>query len=129
MRTKNLFLSLLIALGVLLVGCRTAPVLNIEEAPVSTSAKITLKDVERAIIRAGTSLGWQMKRQGKGHIVGTLYLRNNMAKVDITFNTKSYNIKYKASQGLRYDGVNIHSNYNGWIQRLDQNIQAQLSAI
>jgi hypothetical protein len=52
-----------------------------------------------------------------------------VAVVDIKYNTKTYSIIYKSSQNLDYDGKNIHSNYNGWIQRLNQAIQSQLSGI
>jgi hypothetical protein len=50
-----------------------------------------------------------------------------MAKVDVKYDTKTYNITYKDSSNLEYDGKNIHKNYNGWIQNLDNGIRAQLS--
>ena len=108
-----------------LMGCRTNPVYNVEGAPITISHKHTNVDVEKSIIRAGATLGWQMKRVGKGHIVGTLHLRDHVAVVDITFDSKIYNIKYKSSVNLKYDGTNIHKNYNGWVQNLDRAIQAQ----
>ena len=39
----------------------------------------------------------------------------------------TYSILYRDSNNLDYDGVNIHSNYNGWVQRLSAEINAQLS--
>jgi hypothetical protein len=50
-----------------------------------------------------------------------------VAVVDINYTVKSYNISYKDSTELNYDGTNIHKNYNGWIQNLDKGIRAQLS--
>jgi len=70
-----------------------------------------------------------MKAKTAGHIVASLYLREHVAIVDITYTKKAYNIKYKNSQNLSYDGTNIHSNYNGWVQNLSRQIQAQLSGI
>ena len=129
MRINKYLIILLVGLSVFVSGCRTNPVLNIENSPVSANTKST-SDVKKAIIRAGSSLGWRMKSVKSGHIEGTLLLRENMAKVDIKYSKKSYNITYKdSSPSLKYDGVNIHSNYNGWIQNLDRRIQAELSLI
>lgn len=114
---------------VFLTGCRSAPVYNVESAPIQISSKHTSNDIKKAIISAGTGLGWQMKTKKKGHIIATLYLRNHVAVVDIKYSTKSYSITRKSSSGLHYDGVNIHKNYNSWIQNLNRRIQSQLSAI
>lgn len=111
---------------IFLAGCRAAPVYNIDNAPIDVSSKHSSKDVKKAIISAGKSLGWKMKAKKKGHIVATLFLRKFVAIVDIKYNTKSYSITYKDSKNLKYDGANIHKNYNGWIRNLDNRIQAQL---
>jgi len=114
---------------VFLAGCRAAPIYNVENSPIQITSKHTSSDIKKAITRAGVGLGWQMKSKKPGHIVGTLYLRNLIAVVDVRYNAKSYSITYKSSSGLDYDGTNIHKNYNGWVQNLDRRIQAQLSAI
>lgn len=114
---------------VFLAGCRTTPIYNVENAPIEISSKHTSNDIKKAIIRAGTGLGWQMKAKKKGHIVGTLYIRKFIAVVDINYTPKSYSITYKSSSGLQYDGESIHKNYNGWVQNLDRRIQSQLTAI
>jgi len=114
-----------------IVGCGVQPVYNVDEAAIVSSMDkpIKLDDVKKAIIRGGSSLGWQMKEAEPGHIVGTLFLRKHMAQVDITYSTKSYSITYKDSKELNYDGTNIHSNYNGWIQNLQRNIDVQISTL
>ncbi len=111
---------------VFLAGCRTAPILNIEGAPIEISSKHSAKDIRKAIISAGTTLGWNMKAKKAGHIVGTLYLRQNIAVVDIHYTKKTYSIVYKDSTNLKYDGVNIHQNYNAWVRNLNRRIQAQI---
>ena len=113
----------------LLVGCRTAPIKNIDSAQFAVSGKHSTKDITKAIIRGGASLGWIMKSVENGHMIGTLLLREHVAIVDITYDDNSYSIKYKDSQNLDYDGETIHSNYNGWITNLNRNIQAQISAL
>ncbi len=111
----------------LMGGCRTAPILNVKDAPVEVTGKqATADEVKKAILRAGATLGWQMKEEEPGYIVGTLILRSHMAQVDIPYSTESYSILYKNSENLKYDGTSIHSNYNGWVQNLDRAIRAQL---
>lgn len=113
----------------LMVGCRTSPVYNVEGAPITITGKHTNKDVDNSIIRAGATLGWSIKKVGPGHLVGTLHLRDHVAVVDITYDSKVYNINYKDSTNLKYDGTNIHSNYNGWVQNLDRAIQTQFQTL
>jgi hypothetical protein len=118
---------ILILISLFLIGCRTSPILNINDAPFNNDTA-TLEDVTNGIIRAGNSLGWQMRKQEPGHIVGTLHLRTHMAEVDITYDTRIYNINYKNSSNLNYNADTniIHSNYNGWIQNLNNAIQTQV---
>ena len=86
-----------------------------------------MDDMQKAIVRAGAGLGWQMKVAEPGLIVGTLRLRSHMAVVDIKYDTKAYSITYKDSSNLDYDGANIHKNYNGWVQNLDNAIRVQIA--
>jgi hypothetical protein len=132
---ENIFMnirsSLVIATIVvvaLLSGC-SAAIRNISDTPVEANRPVTQEDVQKAIVRAGVILGWQMKLVKSGLIEGTLNLRGNMAKVDINYDTKAYSITYKDSSGLNYDGSTIHKNYNGWIENLDSRIRVQLSSL
>ncbi len=124
---RNVLLCAAVVFTLTLMGCRTAPVYNVENAPVDISPTSTVEDVKRAIVSAGAGLGWQMKEESPGHIVGTLILRKHMAKVDIPYSKTGYSIKYKDSAELSYDGTTIHSNYNGWIQNLDKAIKSSLN--
>ena len=112
-------------------ACRgIAPVYNVEKTPiVASKPNADLNDVAKAIERAGVGLGWQMRAVRPGMTVGTLALRGHTAAVDIDYDTKTYSIRYKGSTNLDYDGNNIHSNYNGWIQNLDKAIKAQLTVL
>ena len=114
---------------VFLAGCRSAPIYNVDNAPVDISAKHSSKDIKKAIRRAGISLGWVIKDKKPGQLIGTLNLRTFTAIVDIRYNNKTYSITYKDSVGLNYDGTNIHKNYNSWIQNLNRSIQGQLAAL
>lgn len=113
-----------------LVGCRSNPVYNVSGAPITTSTRdYSMSDVRNAIQQAGVSLNWQMKAVKPGLIVGTLYVRDHMAQVEISYDRHTYSILYQDSSNLGYDGVNIHSNYNGWVQNLSAAINARLSAL
>jgi hypothetical protein len=120
---------LTLALVPTLTSCRKSPIYNVTNGSFTAPQKVKLDQVGDAIERAGHGLGWQMESVAPGHIIGTLHLRTHMAQVDIPYTTHSYSITYRDSRDLKYDGSNIHSNYNGWIRNLDQAIQKQLASL
>ena len=116
------------AIAILLVAC-AKPITTIDNAPISASSpNYDLSDVTKAIKSAGVGLGWQMQEVTPGHIVGTLYKRSHMAKVDILYSLDDYSIHYKDSNNLDYDAAanTIHRNYNNWIQSLTHAINSQI---
>lgn len=119
------------AVAAAMAGCSSAPILNVNDAPVANAAGKTLSNeqVQGAIIRAGAALGWQMKMEGPNLLTGTLRLREHTAVVDIPYSSSSYSIKYRSSVKLNENAGSIHKNYNGWIQNLTKGINAQLAAI
>ena len=126
MKFRSAFIAAGLAVA-LLAGCRSAAIYNVQQAPVAANKAITMEDMQKAIVRAGAGLGWQMNVVQPGLIVGTLRLRSHMAAVNIKYDTKAYSITYKDSSNLDYDGTNIHKNYNGWIQNLDNGIRVQIT--
>lgn len=127
----RLAIILLVALfAMTMVGCRTAPIKNVSKMPISAHGA-SMEDIGKAIKAAGTGLGWLMKERSPGLITGTLSVRSHMAKVEIPYSRTSYSIRYKDSSNLKYSAQNktIHSNYNGWIQNLDNAIRAQLTML
>lgn len=128
----NLRMLMLLVMTVSVIGlggCRTAPIRDLDARPIPPGA--TLPQVSKAIQGAGNSLGWAMQETGPGMIVGTIFLRDHMAKVEIPFSTSSYSIRYSASTNLKYneEKQTIHSNYNSWIANLDNQIRANLSML
>ena len=127
---RNILKIIIPAVALLLIGCRgNLPVNDIASAPITTPRTATLQEIERAIRTAGAGLGWQMVPRGPGKIEGTILLREHRAVVDVSFDVKTYSIKYKDSTNLKYDGTSIHPQYNNWIINLDKAIRAQLSAL
>jgi len=127
---KNLAIATLFASVFIVIGCGSATrLLNIQNTPVTTSSGKTsnTENVRRVIILAGTRVGWQMQDAGLGHIVATIFQSGHMAKVDINYSGNSYNILYKDSNNLSYNGTTIHKTYNRWVKRLDRNIRSGLA--
>ncbi len=104
------------------------------EAPVKTyegtTGLPTLQEVTDVMMTANTpaaiygsgTVTWVFEKVKDGEIVGTLYDRNYMAKVTITFDTEKYTITYKDSTNLNYDGTKIHPSYDKWVTALKLNI-------
>ena len=129
MMTRRLVLILMLALATsFMAGCRTNPIREVQSAPVP-NAPLSTRKVQDAIKAAGAGQGWVMQREAPGLITGTLNVRDHMAQVRIAYDSRTYSIRYKNSSNLKYDAANrtIHSNYNGWIQNLDNAIRVQLA--
>jgi len=118
-------ISIIVISLALLAGCKTATVRNVDSAMIL--GDITIVNVENAINRAGSTLGWSLTKKSDGHILGKLALRSHLAVVDITYNKSSYSITYVDSTNLKYSNGVIHKNYNGWIENLEKAINVQLS--
>jgi hypothetical protein len=121
-----------VAVVVLLTGFGAgAPIYNVVSSPIPPNPAATMENIEKAIVRAGLTLGWQMAPKGPGVVEGVLNLRKHQAIVDVTYDTKNFNITYKNSTNLDYVAKDktIHSNYNGWIQNLEKGIRAQVTVL
>lgn len=123
----------LIAIAVLaLAGCaRTAPIMQVQDVAVtpSSSKSLPASEVRKAIITAGTSLGWNVRDMGPGKLEATLNLRTHAVVVDIPYSAKTYSILYKSSENLQASGGTIHSNYNSWVQNLDRAIKTEIARL
>lgn len=122
---------LIFALALSLGGCKKSPVLNVHDAyiPKTSTQQLNMAQIEKAIVEAGAGRGWVMSVVEPGQIIGTLNIRSHQARVLITYDEKTYNIDYKDSVNLKYDGQKIHQNYNRWIQYLERDINVRLSSI
>lgn len=125
----KIFVGLVMLLAV--ASCRNATVYNVESIAINAPPRASLSDVERAIIRAGASRGWQMRKVAPGHIVAQLPIRTHTAIADVTFTKKEFSIRYKDSSNLKYDASTntIHSNYNSWVRNLQNAILSQTAAL
>jgi hypothetical protein len=112
-------------------ACTSKPILNITDAPVTTSTGKAAQSaqVRTAIVNAGTSLGWVMVETSPGVMQGTLSLRSHTAVVEIPYSATKYSIRFKSGTNLNERDGEIHKNYNGWIQNLDGKIRSEISRL
>ena len=116
-----------------LTGCRAGgQVYEVKDAPIQTASgkPLSLAQIEKAMIDAGIKQTWIMTPVKPGEIVGEYNVQSHQIHVTIPYTTKNYSILYKDSSNLRYDPAKrtIHVNYQKWIERLDNEIKARLSA-
>jgi hypothetical protein len=118
--------ALLLVSSLILVGCGTAKIYNVEHSKIDKQK--SAGTVYQAIKSGGQSLGWKINKIKPGVAQGKLYLRTHVAVVRINYNSSAYSIHYVSSQNLKYDEKKqtIHSNYNGWIQNLEKAIDVRL---
>lgn len=129
---KRIVALLLAAAFVAFAGCGTTqPIYNVEKSPIilPPGKTVNMQQVTTAIMRAGAGLGWTMQPEGPGKISGRIALRQHMAVIDVTHDTKSYSITYRDSSNLEAKDGMIHRNYNGWVQNLDKRIRSELTAL
>ena len=125
------FISCLAVVAVM--GCKGgAQIYQVKEAPVQTATgKVpSLEQVQKIIIESGVKLGWVMAVVKPGEIQGTRNVRIHSAVVTIPFTAKNYSVLYKDSTNLKYNAAaqTIHQEYTYWIQELDNEIRARLTA-
>lgn len=125
--------SAIIVLGVLFVvalgACTSKPIVNVSNTPISTGKSLQANQVRQAIIAAGVALGWQVVDVTPDVLQGTLRLRDHTAVVEIPYTTRNYSIVFKSGENLSEKDGQIHKNYNGWVQNLDNRIKAELTRL
>lgn len=115
---------------VVLTGCNTLAIQNIENTPVISEKKVTDNQIKKAIKTAGEKIGWRFKDVAPGKMIGMINVRNkHTASVDIIYNEKEYSINYRNSTNLKYDAMKktIHKAYNSWVVNLKNAIDFELS--
>jgi len=112
-------------------GCRTAPILNVYNAPLPLppNTRLTIQDVGKAIWIAGERMGWRIEEVRPGEATGTLTRGRHVAVVWIKYDTSKFNIVYKDSTNLLHDGGTIHRRYNDWVHNLEVEIPREAAVL
>ncbi|MGB2739909.1 MAG: hypothetical protein WBC60_05060 [Cognaticolwellia sp.] len=113
---------------VVLTGCKsTIPVPQYIDQPIAQSGEkaSTTKDVERSIIRAAASLGWETKIKSESEVLATLNIRKHQLVILIKHDDKNLTVDYQSSINLKYNGKKIHRQYANWVTNLQRAIDVQ----
>jgi hypothetical protein len=115
--------SLFFALALLgaVTACTTKKVLEIQNAPISSSA-----DPAAVIEGALRERGWHVVSRSPGVIDASILLRDHRADIRITYDANRYSIAYRGSENLHAKNGLIHRNYNRWVANLNRDIQRGL---
>jgi len=125
--------TLLVALLVLctaFVACRkTANIITPENTiPETPGHKLTMAEVEAAIIRGGNDRKWTMSKEAPGRITATTIVHGKHSiTVDVNYTQTSFEIKYRDSSNMNSDGVRIHPHYNDWVMNLSNSITREIN--
>ena len=131
LRSRTTLSVLLVSVLVLLMGARTVPLAD--PPAIVVPSGVPAKDVSKAIKTALVGRTWVIGEDTPGKIVATLNLRTHMAKIQVSYDEKSVDIKYLDSGDLNYeekkDGRYIHRNYLTWIQNVVNDISRNLQLV
>ena len=129
-RTVLALLALTVVLCMTSVGCRKGtPIVEPSNPSISAYGKFTKNQVRDAILRGGTNIGWQMREEAPGVVLGTWTARESSVTVEIPYSERQYVIKYRSSVNMNEGPGTIHPNYNRWVDRLNRNISAEIGKI
>ena len=120
----------IVAFGVLCLGLAAAGCAQPMVQPSSSigmSGQASLDQVTAAIQAAGVETQWRMTVVRPGLIEASREWgggKHNMV-VEVAYDNKRYNIKYKSSKNLAYDGQTIHRTYDTHVKLLDNAIKSR----
>jgi len=130
-KSMNFLVALALVLG--LSGCfgRTQPIYNVVNEPVTaaTAHTVTAEQVGQVIKTALTNHAWDIKSATPGSYTATISWREHAATVEVTYDSKSYNVSLVSSTRLLQKEGKIHRNYNKRIHQLEQAINAGLDQL
>lgn len=109
-----------------LAGCHTAPPLNLDRQPIGMHAQGDATGV--LIERALNQRGWTVAARRPGAIDAFILVRQHRADITISYDAETYSILFRDGDNLSQWNGRVHRNYNGWIVRLNNEIQQTLGA-
>lgn len=117
---------LLIASLLVLAGCTSKPVLNLDEH-LAQAPKVSDGQVRQAVLDNLKVRGWSVTANSPGLIQAEITVRSKFfAAVDIPYSAQGFQIRYRDSRELNYKDGKIHRNYNRWVLMLDRGIVREL---
>jgi hypothetical protein len=117
------------ALAASLAACVSMiiPVQSYEDIQIAQHQK-SAEDVGPAIERALAARNWVVTARRPGELDASLIGAEFRANINIPYSATSYSLRYRDSEGLDYDGANIHRHYHNWMINLQVSIERELIA-
>jgi hypothetical protein len=107
--------------GIGLGACRAQPIY--ESSNGQFQGRGSLSEREALIRRAAASQpGWSVQSMRPGLLRATNTWRSHQMTVDISFDIRTFTIRYVNSVNLDYNGAQIHAAYNDRVQALERAI-------
>ncbi len=129
LNTRRFLPVLWLPLLLLLMAFHQAPL--VDPAPIAIPAKLSDKQVAKAIATALVHREWVINVNEPGKISATYAKREFSVRIGITYDQHEVHIKYLDSSNLKYEMKSgqqyIHVNYNSWIQNLVTDISGNLT--
>lgn len=116
--------NLLLTILLIAPAVSASAVKNIED--VQITQELSVEQVKKAIVFAGSGRGWTMHEEQPGVIKAILDVRTHQAVVQIDYTTKQYSIVYVDSTNLVSKKGKMHKNYYRWINNLKSDIDKLL---
>jgi hypothetical protein len=114
----------------LLALLMAATPLLVDPPPISVPTGLNEQAVAKAVTLGVAQRGWIVSKREAGYIEATLNIRTHMARVGITYDLETVQIRYLESSNLDYevkgDGRHIHRNYLKWVNNMVRDISMQL---
>lgn len=121
-------LLMTMALALASAGCAmTIPMPSYDHVNITQFRRST-DEVGAAIERALVSRNWVVTARRPGELDASLVGPEFRADITIPYSASAYSLRYRDSQGLDYDGENIHRHYNNWMNNLSISIERELLA-
>lgn len=89
-------------------------------------ASLTHEQVADAIVQAGNSRDWIMKRIDDNTFTATYMSRGHKVVCNVFFDNATYKIDYESSVNMDAKDGKIHRNYNRWANNLRHDIELRL---
>lgn len=124
-------LFVLLPLLILLMGARTAPI--VDPVSLDVQAGLTQKQVGEAVRQALMERRWLIDTNNPGSIDSTLHVRKHTVKIHVDFSATKVTFHYVSSENLNYSEEEgeriIHKSYNSWIDNLVNSTRLQLQRV
>lgn len=125
---RKFLIALALATGLAACVSMIIPVQTYENISIAQHNK-SADEVGPAIERALLSRNWVVTARRPGEIDASLIGAEFRANITVPYSGASYSLRYRDSEGLDYDGQNIHRHYHNWMVNLQVSIERELASV